>query len=72
KIKPAISIVSNREEAVDKSRFVDEVAFENVQISLNTILSDSPIVNDLVKNNKVKCAKGMYSVETGEVELNLL
>jgi carbonic anhydrase len=72
KIKPAISIVSNREEAVDKPRFVDEVAFENVQISLNTILSDSPIVNDLVKNNKVKCAKGMYSVETGEVELNLL
>ncbi len=72
KIKPAISIVSNREEAVDKSRFVDEVAFENVQISLNTILSDSPIVNDLVKNNKVKCAKGMYSVETGEVKLNLL
>jgi carbonic anhydrase len=72
KIKPAISIVSNREEVVDKSRFVDEVAFENVQISLNTILSDSPIVNDLVKNNKVKCAKGMYSVETGEVELNLL
>jgi len=72
KIKPAISIVSNREEAVDQSHFVDEVAFENVQISLNTILHDSPIVNEMVKNNEVKCAKGMYSVETGEVELNLL
>ena len=72
KIKPAISLVTNREEAVDQSRFVDEVAFENVQISLNTILSDSPIVNEMVKNNEVKCAKGMYSVETGEVELNFL
>jgi len=72
KIKPAISIVSNREEAVDKSRFVDEVAFENVQISLKTILRDSPIVNEMVKNNEVECARGMYSVETGEVELNLL
>ena len=72
KIKPAISIVSNREEAVDKSRFVDEVALENVQISLKTILRDSPIVNEMVKNNEVKCARGMYSVETGEVELNLL
>ena len=72
KIKPAISLVSNREESVDQSRFVDEVALENVQISLNTILSDSPIVNEMVKNNEVKCAKGMYSVETGEVELNLL
>tara|TARA_B110000196_G_scaffold82772_1_gene71470 strand:+ start:225 stop:845 length:621 start_codon:yes stop_codon:yes gene_type:complete len=72
KIKPAISIVSNREEAVDKSRFVDEVALENVQISLKTILRDSPIVNEMVKNNEVECARGMYSVETGEVELNLL
>ena len=71
KIKPAISIVSDREEAVDQSHFVDEVALENVQISLNTILRDSPIVNEMVKNNEVKCAKGMYSVETGEVELNL-
>ena len=72
KIKPAISIVSNREEVVDKSRFVDEVALENVQISLKTILRDSPIVNEMVKNNEVECARGMYSVETGEVELNLL
>ena len=72
KIKPAISIVSDREEAVDQSHFVDEVALENVQISLNTILRDSPIVNEMVKNNEVKCVKGMYSVETGEVELNLL
>jgi len=72
KIKPAISIVSNREEAVDKSRFVDEVALENVQISLKTILRDSPIVHEMVKNNEVECARGMYSVETGEVELNLL
>jgi len=71
KIKPAISIVSKREEAVDKSRFVDEVALENVQISLKTILRDSPIVNEMVKNNEVECARGMYSVETGEVELNL-
>jgi carbonic anhydrase len=72
KIKPAISLVTNREEAVDQSRFVDEVAFENVQISLNTILSDSPIVNEMVKNNEVQCAKAMYSVDTGEVQLNLL
>ena len=71
KIKPAISIVSKREEAVDKSRFVDEVALENVKISLKTILRDSPIVNEMVKNNEVECARGMYSVETGEVELNL-
>lgn len=72
KIKPAISLVSNRAEAVEQSHFVDEVALENVQISLNTILRDSPIVNEMVKNNEVQCAKGMYSVKTGEVSLNLL
>ena len=72
KIKPAIQIVSAREVEMDKSHFVDEVAYENVQISLNTITNDSTIINEMVENNEVKCAKGMYSVETGEVELNLL
>jgi carbonic anhydrase len=72
KIKPAISIVANRGVAADNSRFVDEVALENVQISLNNILNDSPVIKEMVDANEVKCARGMYSVETGEVELNLL
>ena len=72
KIKPAISIVSNTGLAADDSRFVDQVARENVQISLDTILNDSPVLKDMVDNHEVKCAKGMYSVQTGEVELNLL
>ena len=72
KIKPAISIVSNRGVAADDSRFVDEVAFENVQLSLDTILHDSPVIKEMVDNGELKCAKAMYSVQTGEVELNLL
>ena len=72
KIKPAISIVANRGVTADDSRFVDEVALENVQISLDTILNDSPVIKEMVDNNEVKCARGMYSVATGEVELNLL
>jgi carbonic anhydrase len=72
KIKPAISIVSNRGVAADDSRFVDEVAIENVQLSLDTILHDSPVIKEMVDNDELKCAKAMYSVQTGEVELNLL
>jgi|TARA_B110000093_G_scaffold162511_1_gene184608 carbonic anhydrase len=72
KIKPAISIVSNRGVAADDSRFVDEVAIENVQLSLDTILHDSPVIMEMVDNGELKCAKAMYSVQTGEVELNLL
>ena len=72
KIKPAISIVSNRGVAADDSRFVDEVAIENVQLSLDTILLDSPVIKEMVDNGELKCAKAMYSVQTGEVELNLL
>jgi carbonic anhydrase len=72
KIKPAVESVSAREVEMDKSHFVDKVAYENVQISLNTIINDSPIINEMIENNEVKCAKGMYSVETGEVELDLL
>ena len=72
KIKPAISIVANRGVAADDAGFVDEVALENVQISLDTILNDSPVIKEMVDNHEVKCAKGMYSVQTGKVELNLL
>jgi carbonic anhydrase len=72
KIKPAISIVSNRGVAADDAGFVDEVALENVQISLDTILNDSPVLKEMVDSHEVQCAKAMYSVQTGEVELNLL
>jgi len=72
KIKPAISIVANRGVAADDSRFVDEVALENVQLSLDTILNDSPVIKEMVDHHEVQCAKGMYSVQTGKVELNLL
>ena len=72
KIKPAISIVANRGVAADDAGFVDEVALENVQISLDTILNDSPVIKEMVDKNELKCAKAMYSVQTGEVELNLL
>ncbi len=72
KIKPAISIVANRGVAANDAGFVDEVALENVQVSLDTILNDSPVIKEMVDNHEVKCAKGMYSVQTGEVELNLL
>jgi carbonic anhydrase len=72
KIKPAISIVANRGVTADDSRFVDEVALENVLISLDTILNDSPVIKEMVDSHEVKCAKAMYSVQTGEVELNLL
>jgi len=72
KIKPAISIVANRGVAANDAGFVDEVALENVQVSLDTILNDSPVLKEMVDNHEVKCAKGMYSVQTGKVELNLL
>ena len=72
KIKPAISIVANSGVAANDAGFVDEVALENVQVSLDTILNDSPVLKEMVDNHEVKCAKAMYSVQTGEVELNLL
>lgn len=72
KIKPAISIVSNRGVAADDSRFVDEVALENVKLSLDTILNDSPVIQEMVDNDELKCAKAIYSVKTGKVELNLM
>lgn len=62
-IKPAI--------AGDKSNMdmlLTETAKKNVQLTIDDILKQSPVVNELVKVGKVKIAGAYYDISTGKVD----
>jgi len=73
KIKPAIEMVQQQNDTLSSEDDIqNQVARKNVSLSIDTILNGSPILREMINSNAIRCAEGMYSVETGEVELNLL
>jgi len=73
KIKPAIDLVQQQNGTLSSDDDIqDQVARINVSLSIDTILNGSTILREMINSNAIRCAEGMYSVETGEVELNLL
>ena len=70
KIQPSVEKVQNgHSKNLEDSAFAEEVAYENIFHSLNEILEHSSILRNLYKEGKIGLAGGMYSVETGEVEI---
>jgi carbonic anhydrase len=72
KIKPAIHLVKQRnthqhEADVD---FLNSVTQVNVDLVMSDILRNSPIINELVKQNKVGIIGGIYNADNGQVEFN--
>jgi len=71
KITPAVNSVS---EPKDKSlrnsknlEFVDNVAKRNVQLTIDRIHSESPILNEMEENGEILIVGAMYDVNNGEV-----
>lgn len=64
-IKPAIKVNS------DEKKMVDETAKNSIQMTIADILSRSEVINQLVKENKVKIIGAYYDIETGKVEFIL-
>lgn len=61
-IKPAIT--------GDKSNpdlHLEETAKNNVKLTIADILSQSPVINDMVRENKVKIVGAYYDISTGQV-----
>ncbi len=72
KIDPAIHLVKQRnpnrhETDVDFTNTVTQV---NVNLVIDNILQKSPIINELVKQNKVGIIGGIYNADNGQVEFN--
>jgi methyl-accepting chemotaxis protein len=68
KIKPAVesarSLAGN-----DSHALVDLAIRENIKSVKKTLLEKSRIVNDLIREGKLKIATGEYKLETGEVRI---
>lgn len=74
KIAPAVKAVKTRPSVVRDSSnaaFVDEVAQENVSLSMENILSESLILKEMIESGELKMAGAMYDIESGVVNFDL-
>tara|TARA_R110002049_G_scaffold65035_1_gene170917 strand:- start:38347 stop:38976 length:630 start_codon:yes stop_codon:yes gene_type:complete len=72
KITPAVNAVSEpKDESLRNSKnldFVDEVSKKNVQLTIDRIHAESPILSEMEKNGEILIIGAMYDVNTGEVK----
>jgi carbonic anhydrase len=71
KIRPAVEHVtgSAEEEGEASGTFEDRVARENTRRQIGEILERSSILRELYEQGRIGLAAGMYSVDTGEVQM---
>ena len=72
KIKPAVALVKTKpEEKRDSSNepFVDEVARQNVKLSVEGIKTKSPVLREMMELNEIDIVGALYNVSTGEIEM---
>ncbi len=71
KIKPAVVGVKVPEEPQLRTSsnidFVNEVAKKNVELTIDRILNDSPILREMNDNEEIKIIGAMYFVDSGKV-----
>lgn len=71
KITPAVEAVKEPTDASQRNsknlEFVDEVAKTNVQLTIDRIHAESPILTEMEKNGEIKIVGAMYDINTGGV-----
>jgi carbonic anhydrase len=69
-IKPALNEVKTGE-GVDRSSnnidFVNEVAVQNVHLTIARLKNDSSVLNGMIQNGEIKIVGAMYDVSSGKV-----
>jgi carbonic anhydrase len=70
KLSPAVDAVKTEPEEERNSTntdFVNRVAYQNVNLTIEDIKKKSPVLNEMFENNEIDIVGAMYSVESGEV-----
>ncbi|WP_272022136.1 carbonic anhydrase family protein [Olleya namhaensis] len=71
KITPAVNAVTEpKDESLRTSKnlaFVDEVSKKNVELTMDRIHAESPILAEMEKNGEIKIVGAMYDINTGAV-----
>jgi len=66
KIKPAVDIIKLENKELN-FEFIEKVALKNVQLSIDRILDESPILYEMEKNKEIEIIAAMYDVSNGKV-----
>jgi carbonic anhydrase len=71
KLKPAVGAVEEPSDANQRNskniEFVDAVSKKNVELAIERIHAESPILAEMEKKGEIMIVGGMYDVNTGEV-----
>lgn len=71
KIKPAVNAVSEPADANLRNsknlEFVNTVAAKNVEMTIDNIRNNSPVLKEMEDNGEIAIVGGMYDINTGEV-----
>ncbi|HAF77350.1 MAG TPA: carbonic anhydrase [Maribacter sp.] len=72
KIEPAVEAVTEpADESIRNSKnleFVDKVAAKNVELTIENIRKQSPVLAELEENGEIKIVGAMYDIASGAVE----
>ena len=72
KIKPAVEAVKEPKDASSRnsknSEFVDNVAAKNVQLTIDRIKKESPVLLEMQNKGEIKIIGAMYDINTGAVD----
>ncbi len=72
KITPAVNaVIEPKETSLRNSKnldFVDAVSKQNVQLTIERIHAESPILTEMEKNGEIKIIGAMYDINTGTVD----
>jgi carbonic anhydrase len=68
-LKPAVEAVPapEGERSSQDASFVQQVAEKNVELTIEAIQQQSPVLKEMLDNGEIEIAGGMYDVETGEI-----
>ena len=70
KIQPAVNAITTPD-GVDRSSknldFVNKVAVKNVELTIEKLKADSPVLNEMFTNGEIDIVGAMYDVKTGSV-----
>lgn len=74
KIKPAVNAVSEPKDVSlrnsKNAEFVDSVSAKNVELAIDRIHAESPILSEMEENGEIMIIGAMYNINTGEVIFN--
>lgn len=72
KITPAVDAISEPADPSQRNSgnidFVNNVAAKNVQLNIQRILDESPVLAEMKNNGEIDIVGGMYDIKTGKVD----